>query len=139
MPEEQPEKLNLGGNGYNDQTGNFEIKASSRWGQATAGERANFQISATLVISDANGSVATVSGDSPVRKAGDPAPGSQDVPLEDATVAWDRNGGSYTGTVTVETTASFTKNGNAIGNSQTSRTDTGIQIGGRTDPTGGGG
>ena len=63
-PEEQPEKLNLSGTGYNDETGNFEIQLSSD----------------------------------------------------------------------VETTASLTKDGHPVANSETSRTDTGIVIGGRTDP-----
>lgn len=135
MPDDQPENLNLGGTGYSDETGDFAIKVSSRWGPATAGENARFKIAATLVITDDTGAVDTISGESDVRKAGDPAPGSEDVPLEDAIVHWGAKDGTYQGTVTVETTAKLTKNGNPIANSETSRTDAGIVIGGgRTDP-----
>ena len=135
MAPEEPEKLIIGGNGYNDETGNFELQASSEWiAVDVVGDRANFQITATLVISDASGPVDTVTGSSPVRIAGEPAPGSRAVPLEDALVAWDRLGGTYTGIVDVETTASLTKDGHNVANSETSRTDTGIVIGGRTDP-----
>ena len=130
-PEQQPEKLIIGGNGYNDETGNFELSVTSEW-QAVdvVGDNANFQITTTLVISDSNGQIDTITSSSPVIVAGEPPTGSPAVPLEDALVPWDRLGGTYTRTVTVEATASFTKNGNNVANSETSRTDTGIVIGG---------
>ena len=128
-PEEQPEKLTLGGAGYNNETGNFELKVTSEWKAVdVVGDRANFQITVTLVITDASGPVDTVSGSSPVNKAGDAPAGSSAVPLDDALVPWDRKGGTYTGTVTVAATASLTKNGNRVANSETSRTNTGIVI-----------
>ncbi len=136
-PDEEPQKLGLGGTGYNDETGNFELQVSSEWkAVGVVGDRANFQITATLVISDASGPVDTVTGSSPVRIAGEPAPGSRAVPLEDALVAWDRLGGTYTGIVDVETTASLTKDGHPVANSETSRTDSGIVIGGGSPAAG---
>ena len=66
------------------------------------GDNANFQITTTLVISDSNGQIDTITSSSPVIVAGEPPTGSPAVPLEDALVPWDRLGGTYTGTVTVE-------------------------------------
>ena len=134
-PDEQPEKLILGGSGYNNDSGNFELKVTSEWKAVdVVGDRANFQITATLVITDASGPVDIVSGSSPLNKAGDAPPGSTAVPLDDVIIPWDRNGGTYTGIVDVETTASITKNGNPVANSETTRTDTDIEITGPTVP-----
>ena len=126
---EQPEKLNLGGNGYNDETGNFELQASSMYGIATAAGNTTFEIVATLTITDANGLVDTISHTAPIKAAGDPEPGSKMVPLEPILIPWNQDG-TYSGTVSVETTAHLTKNGNPVGNSEDSRTDDGIPIGG---------
>jgi len=126
-PDEQPEKLNLGGNGYNNDSGNFELQTSSMYGIATAAGNTTFEIVATLTITDANGHVGTITHTAPIVPAETVEPGST-VPLQDILIPWSQDG-SYSGTVSVEVNAHLTKNGNKIGNSEASRTDSGIVIG----------
>lgn len=127
---EEPEKLNLGGTGYDNESGNFELKASSMYGIGTAADNTTFEIVATLKITDTSGIVDTIPHTAPIVPAGDPEPGSKMVPLEPILIPWNQDG-SYSGTVDVETTAHLTKNGNKIGNSEDTRTDDGIPIGSR--------
>ena len=54
-PEEQPEKLNLGGNGWNAETQSFEITGEINRGIAKAIEKADFTIFTTLTIADDSG------------------------------------------------------------------------------------
>ena len=49
-PDEEPEKLSLGGNGYNDETGNFEIEMSAQFGMIRALQNADFSIFVELTI-----------------------------------------------------------------------------------------
>jgi len=49
-PDEEPKKLTLGGAGYNDETGNFEIEMSAQFGMIRALQNADFSIFVELTI-----------------------------------------------------------------------------------------
>jgi len=49
-PDEEPQKLTIGGTGYNDETGNFEIEMSAQFGMIRALQNADFSIFMELTI-----------------------------------------------------------------------------------------
>ena len=103
-PEQQPEKLNISGSGYDSATQSFFIEISAQFGIARAGERAGFTIETTLIITDLSGNqLARLTQEDPVRmQRGTPAPPRNGmVPLEPIDIPWDREGGTLTGTVIV--------------------------------------
>lgn len=135
-PDEQPEKLGLGGTGYNNDTGNFEIEMSVQFGMVKALQNADFSISVELTItsSDLPGGSLSLPHD---------FLGEEIFPDEFGRVKvhfhWDREApGSplFEGNVDVTTEAQILNPaGKPVANSETSRTDTGIVIGDtRTDP-----
>lgn len=133
-PDDKPEKLNLGGLGYDSTTGSFVIELSAHLGIAIAAERARFSIDATLHISDRLGNpVETVFGSAPVRRTGSAGPRGM-VPLEPVRIEWDRVGGTFSGVVDVEVTARMTKNGRPVANATATGSSAGIII--PPDPVG---
>ncbi len=106
---DEPQKIDIGGAGYNASTQNFEIQLSANFGIATAGKRACFVVVSTVLIFDPAGTqVASVTGVAPVERAGG-SRGSDLVPLVDQLIFWDRNCGAVTGPVTLEISSQLQK------------------------------
>ena len=110
-PPEKPEKLRIDEVSYNSDTQSFEVDLSASYGIATAGERANFQVSAELEISQPDRTEIYVIGPEyiPVWIQGPSSPQDHMVPLAKIHVPWDRNGGSVQGPVEVKVTAKIGK------------------------------
>jgi len=135
-PDEQPQKLTIGGTGYNSETQEFEIEMSVQFGMVKALQNADFSISVELTITSPDlppGGVSLTHDFS----------GDETSPDELGRVKvqfhWDRDHGSsslFEGNVDVTTEAQILNPaGKPVANSETSRTDTGIVIGDtRTDP-----
>jgi len=136
-PDEQPQKLTIGGTRYNNDSRNFEIEMSVQFGMVKALQNADFSISVELTITSPDlppGGVSLTHDFS----------GDETSPDELGRVKvhfhWDREapGSSslFEGNVDVTTEAQILNPaGKPVANSETSRTDTGIVIGDtRTDP-----
>ena len=99
------DKLSVDDNDWDSASSSFVIEISTSFGIARAGERAGFTIETTLIITDSGGNqLARLTQEDPVRmQRGTPAPPRNGmVPLEPIEIPWDRNGGTLTGTVLVE-------------------------------------
>jgi len=136
-PDEQPQKLTIGGTGYNSETEEFEIEMSVQFGMVKALQNADFSISVELTITSPDlppGGVSLTHDFS----------GDETSPDELGRVKvqfhWDRPGSGssslFEGNVDVTTEAQILNPaGKPVANSETSRTDTDIVIADtQTDP-----
>jgi hypothetical protein len=108
---DKPEKLVVTGTGYNSDTQSFEIDLSAQFGIATAGERANFQVSAELEVSQPGRTELYAIGPEyvPLWIQSGSGPRDHMVQLAKIHIPWDRNGGLVQGPVDVKVTARIGK------------------------------
>ena len=131
---DEPQKINIDGAGYNASTQNFEIQLSANFGIATAGKRAGFVVVSTvLIFDDTTGTqVASLTGVAPVVRAGG-SRGSDLVPLVDQLIFWDRNCGTVAGPVTLEISSQLQKK---VADAADTHPESGVDLdGGPTAPS----
>ena len=141
-PDEQPEKLGLGGTGvqWDASQQAFVVHYEAQFGIAKAGSQGVFTINTRLEIRDVTGDIVGLRecAFAIFGEGADPAPpGGALVPLEAHIQPWDRNGGTVSGEVYVTLTAQLLNpSGRNVGSAII---QTGISVIVGPPPIGGGG
>jgi hypothetical protein len=115
-PQDKAEKLRYEDNGWEKDGQQFVIQMSCKFGQATAGEHADFKVRTILDIFKHDGQEwDSVTGERSIRKlAGAEKDADHYVKIEPTTIAWDRQG--YIGNVSVTASLQLIgPSGNTIG------------------------
>jgi hypothetical protein len=101
---DKAEKLKVDNHDYARDAGQFVISMSCMFGIATAGEHANFT-TRTVLTFEADGVPHTLQGTGGINKV-DGATKDADgyIAIEPLTIGWDRNGGTFSGVVSVVAT-----------------------------------
>jgi hypothetical protein len=132
----QPTKLGVTGVTYDNGAEQFEIHVTAEFGEGKASEGAMFVISSKLEVKAADGTVvATVTGMAKAEPRDTPdAAGSR--ALVPQKLFWDRNGKTFSGTVSAELVTELMANGVLVEDSAATYTGSDIKIeAGTDDPT----